>query len=112
MLDEHRGEALLVLDLHGIEDAAVGINADKETVGRSELPKDESGIVVGHGMKGGRRAPRQICGGRVVGGRGKSLGRRRDDRVTVWKKELKVLSYGSNRAVKFVYEVTTQRRFM
>src|SRR6185437_1919334 len=30
MLDEHRRETLLMLDFHAVENAAVGVNADKE----------------------------------------------------------------------------------
>ena len=30
MFDEHRREALLVLDLHAVENAAVGVDADEE----------------------------------------------------------------------------------
>ena len=37
MFDEHRGEALLVFDLHAVEDAAVGVDADEEFLRWLEL---------------------------------------------------------------------------
>jgi len=36
MFDEHRRETLLMFDLHAVEDAAVGIDADEELLGRFE----------------------------------------------------------------------------
>jgi hypothetical protein len=37
ILDVHRCEALLVLDLHRVEHAAIGVNADEEFPGRFEI---------------------------------------------------------------------------
>ena len=37
MFDKHGREALLVLDFHAVENAAIGIDADKELLGRFEI---------------------------------------------------------------------------
>lgn len=50
VFDEHRREALLVLDLHGIEDAAVGVDADEEVVGWTVVAEDLGWVLGGHGM--------------------------------------------------------------
>src|SRR5205814_7975276 len=40
MLDEHRGETLLVLDLHAVENAAVRVDPDEEFLRGFEVPQD------------------------------------------------------------------------
>jgi hypothetical protein len=40
MFDEHGREALLVLDLHAIEDTAIRVDADEGFFGRAEIPKN------------------------------------------------------------------------
>jgi hypothetical protein len=45
VFDEHRRETFLVLDLHAVKDAAVGINADEKFAGRFEVAKDLCGIA-------------------------------------------------------------------
>jgi len=37
VLDEHRREALLVFDLHAVENAPIGVDANKEFPGRFEI---------------------------------------------------------------------------
>jgi hypothetical protein len=45
MLDEHRRETLLVLDFHAVENAAVGVDANKGFVRWSEIAQDLCGIA-------------------------------------------------------------------
>ena len=45
MFDEHRGEALLMFDFHGIEHAAIGINSDKKFLGGLKIAENLSGIT-------------------------------------------------------------------
>ena len=49
MLDEHWRKALLVLDLHRVEHAAVGIEADKELAACLEILKCLHGLSVKNG---------------------------------------------------------------
>jgi hypothetical protein len=49
MFDEHRREALLVLEFHGVEDTAIGINADKEFLCGFQVFQD---LRVAHEIRG------------------------------------------------------------
>jgi hypothetical protein len=45
MFDEHRSEALLVLDLHAVEDATVGIDANEQFFRRFGVAQNLCGIA-------------------------------------------------------------------
>jgi hypothetical protein len=64
MLDEHRSETFLVLDFHAVENAAIGIDADKEFPRGFEIAEDLGGV---HAVTEGglRRSSRQAAGRRL-----------------------------------------------
>ena len=58
MLNKHRGETFLMLDLHAVENATVGIDADEKILGRFELAQNV-GWIAHKNFRGKSRRPNQ-----------------------------------------------------